>query len=372
MPKKPTGLEDVIIGESAICSLDEKHHDLSYRGYSIVDLAEHASFEEVAYLLIHGKLPSELELNNYVSRLIRLREIPKVLKNILELLPAHAHPMDILRGVCSILGSLEPETKTDEPYAIADRLIACFPGALLYWYHFHQNNKRINISVKADNTAAYFLTLLHEKKPGALEQQALNTSLILYAEHELNTSTFAARIAISTLSDFYSAICAAIGTLRGPLHGGANEMALSLIKKFNSEKNAEQGIHEMLAKKELIMGFGNRIYKHGDPRSHIIKPWAQKLSEKKDDFLKTFAICERIEKIMCDEKNLYPNVDFYSAASYYFCDIPACLFTPLFVISRMAGWSAHIFEQRANNRLIRPLAEYIGPELKTYLPIEKR
>lgn len=365
-------MEGIIVGESSICSLDEKHHGLSYRGYSIIDLAKYASFEEVAYLLTRSKLPNKMELNDYLSRLIRLREIPEVLKTILELLPAHAHPMEILRTVCSVLGILEFETEANDPYAIADRLIACLPGALLYWYHFHQNNKRIDTAITVNNTAAYFLTLLHEKKPDELEQQALNASLVLYAEHELNTSTFAARIAISTGSDFYSAICAAIGTLRGPLHGGANEMALSLIKKFNSVQNAEQGIHEMLIKKELIMGFGNRIYKQGDPRSHIIKTWARKLSEKKDSFSKIYAICECIEKIMLDEKNLYPNVDFYSAANYYFCDIPACLFTPLFVMARMAGWAAHILEQRANNHLIRPLAEYTGPVLQTYIPIEKR
>ncbi len=372
MTAKPgAGLAGITAGETAISSVGKEGMGLNYRGYSIYELAEHASFEEVAFLLIRGKLPTSQQLKAYVRQLMSLRTLPDALKKVLELTPGEAHPMDVLRTGCSVLGTLEPETTENNEYHIADRLIATFPGMLLYWYHFHLNGKRIDTNVSDESTAGYFLHLLHLKEPEPLQTRAMDVSLILYAEHEFNASTFAARVTASTGADFYSAICSAIGTLRGPLHGGANEQAMELIEKFTSPDEAQTQLHEMLKNKSLIMGFGHRVYKTSDPRSDVIKHWSKLLSDSVDDKI-LYPVSERIEKIMWDEKRLFPNLDFYSASAYHFCGIPTNMFTPIFVFARTAGWAAHIIEQRQNNKLIRPLAEYTGPSPRPYVPVEQR
>jgi 2-methylcitrate synthase len=368
---KTAGLAGITAGETAICTVGKEGVGLTYRGYSIEDLAKHACFEEVAYLLLRGNLPTEKELAAYQKKLSSLRALPPALKIVLEQLPADAHPMDILRTGCSALGTLEPESKQHNVQDIADRLLACFPSMLMYWYHFHQNNKRIETQTDCQGTAEHLLFLLHGKKPDELHRRAIDVSLILYAEHEFNASTFAARVTAATLSDMYSAVTSAIGTLRGSLHGGANEAAMELIEKFKTPEEAEKGLHQMLADKALIMGFGHRVYKISDPRSDIIKAWSKKLADAAGD--KTlYPVSERIEKIMWDEKHLFPNLDFYSASAYHFCGIPTAMFTPLFVMARISGWAAHIIEQRSNNKLIRPAADYTGPEPREFVPIEKR
>jgi 2-methylcitrate synthase len=369
--KSTPGLAGVIAAETAISSVGKEGMGLSYRGYSIHELAEYATFEEIAYLLIRGTLPTQQQYKSYVKHLITLRVLPASLKKALEIIPGDAHPMDVLRTGCSVLGTLEQESAQHDQYRISDRLIACFPAMLLYWYHFHKDDKRINTELSDASTAGYFLHLLHGKEPGALTQRAVDVSLILYAEHELNASTFAARVTASTGSDFYSAICSAIGTLRGPLHGGANEQAMELIERFTSPEEAQTQVHEMLSNKSLVMGFGHRVYKTSDPRSDIIKPWAKSLAEAVGDTI-LFPISERIENVMWEEKRLFPNLDFYSASVYHFCGIPTNMFTPIFVFARTAGWAAHIIEQRENNKLIRPIAEYIGPSPRPYIPIEQR
>lgn len=371
MNKKTGGLAGLVVGETAISTVGKEGKGLTYRGYSIDDLAQHSSFEEVAYLLIYGELPTVSELKAYQEKLMLLRELTEPMKLVIEAIPATAHPMDVLRTTCSLLGSLEPESKSNQQQNIADRLIACAPSMLLYWYHFHKNGKRIKTNTDEPNIANHFLYLLHGKKPDKEHARAVDVSLILYAEHEFNASTFAARVTASTESDFYSAIVSGIGTLRGPLHGGANEAAMDLIDRFKTPEEAEQGIKTMLANKAKIMGFGHRVYKISDPRSDIIKKWSEKLSkEASDGYL--YPVSERIEKILWDEKKLFPNLDFYSATAYHFCGIPTFMFTPIFVMSRISGWSAHIMEQRRNNKLIRPEADYNGPEKREYIPIEKR
>jgi len=364
------GLAGVVAGKSAISTVGQGI-GLHYRGYSIEDLSMHASFEEVAYLLLYGRLPTKTELTHYQQQLISQRNLPEALKKVLEQLPASSHPMDILRTGCSVMGSLEPEKNSSQAAAIATRLIATVPAMLMYWYHFAHNGKRIQTELDDPNTAGYFLHLLHQKKSDALQTEMLNSSLILYAEHEFNASTFTARVITATLSDFYSAICGAIGALRGPLHGGANEEAYYLIQQFNTPDEAESGIKEMLVNKKLIMGFGHRVYKNCDPRSDIIKQWSHKLSQKLND-KKLYPVSERIEKVMRDEKKIFPNLDFYSASAYAMAKIPTNMFTPIFVIARISGWAAHIIEQRENNKIIRPLSEYTGPEPRAFIPIEKR
>ncbi len=369
---KSKGLEGVVVGDTAISTVGKEGVGLTYRGYDIHDLATHSTFEEVAYLLVHGELPTIEQLQAYREKLVKLRRLPNELKLLLETIPGSAHPMEVMRTSVSMLGTLEAESANYSGHQIADRLIACAPSMLLYWYQFHRNNIRLETWDNEEQTiAGYFLHLLHGKKPEEEYRRTVDVSLILYAEHELNASTFAARVTASTQSDFYSCIVSAIGTLRGPLHGGANEEAMRLITQFKTPDQAEQGIRSMLAKKDKIMGFGHRVYKISDPRSDIIKAWSQKLSaHARDGYL--YAVSERIEKIMWDEKKLFPNLDFYSATAYHFCHIPTQLFTPIFVMARLSGWSAHIFEQRENNRLIRPEANYVGPAPRPFPPLQER
>jgi 2-methylcitrate synthase len=366
------GLEGVVAGETAISTVGKKGRGLSYRGYSITDLAEHASFEEVAFLLIHGRLPNVAELGRYCRRLATLRSLPEPLKSILEQLPASAHPMEVLRTGCSALGALEPESDSHCAHQVADRLLALFPAMLLYWHFFHHGGRRIETESGEDSLAGHFLFLLHGKKPEELERRAVDVSLVLYAEHEYNASTFSARVTASTLSDFYSAITSAIGTLRGPLHGGANEEAMRLIASFATCEEAEAGVRAMFGRCEKIMGFGHRVYKRlPDPRSAIIREWSRRLAEASGD-MTLFRVSERIEKLVAEEKGLFPNLDFYSASAYHLCCIPTTMFTPLFVFSRSAGWAAHIIEQRSANRIFRPVAAYRGPEPLRFVPLGER
>lgn len=368
---KTGGLAGVTAGNSAICTVGQEGLGLHYRGYEIRDLAQHATFEEVAFLLINGSLPNQNQFDEFCRKLIQKRPLPNELKSLLEMTPASAHPMDVLRSSCSLLGSLEPELNpTIDQKEIAVRLIALYPGILMYWYHFHNTGKRISEETAEPTLAKHFLKLLHQKEVDELHSKSLDVSLILYAEHEFNASTFAARVTAATLSDFYSSICSAIGTLRGPLHGGANEEALKLIQQYENVEQASSGILQKLADKELIMGFGHRVYTTSDPRSDIIKAFSQRLSMKQESPL--FSVSEEIERVMWNEKKLFPNADFYSASAYHFCDIPIEMFTPLFVISRTAGWSAHIIEQRANNKLIRPISNYTGPAPQEFIHMEKR
>ncbi len=369
--EKPGGLAGVTAGNTAIATVGKEGKGLTYRGYSIYDLAEHATFEEVAYLLIYGRLPKQSELDGYKTRLAGLRALPAQLKTVLEQIPKEAHPMDVMRTGCSLLGTVEPEDPGRNQIAIANRLTGCFSAMLLYWHHFATDGKRINTETDDDSTAGHFLHLLHQKKPDELHRRAVDVSLILYAEHEYNASTFTARTIASTLPDFYSAVTGGIGALRGPLHGGANEAAMELIEQFKTPDEAEQGLLKMMADKKLIMGFGHRVYKISDPRSDVIKAWSKKLAEAHGDE-RLFPISERIEQVMRREKKLFPNLDFYSASAYRFCAIPTVMFTPLFVISRITGWAAHIIEQRADNRLIRPNADYTGPEPRTFPAIAQR
>ncbi len=371
MVSNTAGLAGVVAGKSAIATVGQSGKGLTYRGYTIEDLAANASFEEVAYLLLYGKLPNSKELSSYIDKLIKMRNLPDKLKEVLRLIPAHSHPMDVLRTGCSMLGNLEPEHDFSDQHNVADRLLAIFPGILCYWYAYHNYGKEITGTSNESTIGGHFLAMLHDDKPSKLACDMMNVSLILYAEHEFNASTFAARVTAATLSDFYSAITSAIGTLRGPLHGGANEAAMELIESFSSPDEAESKLTEMLANKVKIMGFGHRVYKDCDPRSDIIKMWSKKLAEAKHD-LNLYEISERIEQVMRSQKNLFPNLDFYSASAYHYCGIPTELFTPIFVMSRITGWSAHVFEQRSDNKLIRPTSEYIGPEKKVFPAINER
>ncbi len=368
---KSGGLAGITAGQTAISAVGKAGKGLHYRGYSVDDLTTYGCFEETAYLLLYGQLPNPSALELFKQRLKSSRHLPPEIRRVLEGMPATTHPMDVLRTGCSFLGTLEPERDIAQQQAIAERLIASYSSMLLYWYHFHHNGNRIETKTDDNSVAAHFLHLLHHEKPSVLHEHCMDVSLTLYAEHEFNASTFAARVTAATLSDFYSAITSGIGTLRGHLHGGANEAAMDLIAQFQTPEEAERGIAKCLEAKELIMGFGHRVYKATDPRSDIIKSWSHRLSVAAGD-LTLFNISEAIEKKMWTDKKLFPNLDFYSASAYHLLGIPTKLFTPIFVISRTAGWAAHIIEQRANNKLIRPNADYTGPDPAGWVPIEQR
>lgn len=369
--KKTGGLAGVVAGQTAIATVGKEGKGLNYRGYSIHDLAEHATFEEVAFLLLYDHLPLQKELDSFKARLRSNRSLPEPLLRTLESIPKTAHPMDVLRTGCSMLGVLEPETDANQQLEKAERLLGALPSILLYWYRHTHDDVQIDFDSTYDSIAGFFLDKLHDEQPNEVHIRAMDVSLILYAEHEFNASTFTARVCTATMSDIFSAITAAIGTLRGPLHGGANEAAMELIEQFDSVEAAETGIMDRLTNKSLIMGFGHRVYTVSDPRSDIVKTWAKKLSESVDDKV-LYAVSERVEEVMWREKKLFPNLDFYSASAYHFMGIPTAMFTPIFVLSRVSGWAAHVFEQRANNRLIRPGAEYIGPDSREFESIENR
>jgi len=365
------GLRGQSAGETALCTVGKTGAGLTYRGYDIKELADKAQFEEVAYLLLYGKLPNQAELDGYKAKLKSLRGLPEALKTVLEQIPKDAHPMDVMRTGCSMLGNLETEMDFSEQHDKIDRMLAVFPSIINYWYNFAHHGKRINTETDADSIGEHFLWTLHDKKPEPLHVKVMHASLILYAEHEFNASTFTARVCASTLSDIHSCVTAAIGSLRGPLHGGANEAAMAMIENWKSADEAEEAIMGMLARKDKIMGFGHAIYRDSDPRNAIIKEWSQKLAEQVGDTV-LYPVSERVEAVMWREKKLFCNADFFHASAYHFMGIPTELFTPIFVCSRVAGWTAHVMEQRANNRIIRPSADYTGPESAQWVPIEER
>ncbi len=366
------GLRGQSAGSTALCTVGKTGTGLTYRGYDITDLANNAQFEEVAHLLLRGHLPNQQELDAYKTHLLSLRGLPTELKQALELIPASAHPMDVMRTGCSVLGNLEQEMSFDEQLQATERMLALFPAIICYWYRFSHDGVRIDTEDQTEDCiGGYFLRLLTDKEPSALHKQVMHCSLILYAEHEFNASTFAARVCASTLSDIHSCITAAIGTLRGPLHGGANEAAMEMIEDWQTPDEAEANIMQMLANKDKIMGFGHAIYRESDPRNALIKRWSEELSKHVGD-THLYAVSERVESVMKREKGLFCNADFFHASAYHFMDIPTKLFTPIFVMSRLTGWAAHVYEQRANNRIIRPSADYTGPDHQEWVPIEKR
>ncbi|MBE4471417.1 2-methylcitrate synthase [Vibrio parahaemolyticus] len=366
------GLRGQSAGSTALCTVGKTGTGLTYRGYDITDLANNAQFEEVAHLLLRGHLPNQQELDAYKTHLLSLRGLPTELKQALELIPASAHPMDVMRTGCSVLGNLEQEMSFDEQLQATERMLALFPAIICYWYRFSHDGVRIDTEDQTEDCiGGDFLRLLTDKEPSALHKQVMHCSLILYAEHEFNASTFAARVCASTLSDIHSCITAAIGTLRGPLHGGANEAAMEMIEDWQTPDEAEANIMQMLANKDKIMGFGHAIYRESDPRNALIKRWSEELSKHVGD-THLYAVSERVESVMKREKGLFCNADFFHASAYHFMDIPTKLFTPIFVMSRLTGWAAHVYEQRANNRIIRPSADYTGPDHQEWVPIENR
>ena len=369
--KKTGGLAGVTAGKTALCTVGKEGAGLTYCGYDIYDLADNAAFEEVAFLLLHGHLPTQAELDEYIVTIKSMRGLPDALKTVLEMIPADAHPMDVLRTGVSFLGNIEPEGDFSNQLRVADRLLAVMPSILLYWHRFHSDGVRIETATDDNTVAGHFLHLLHDKAPSELHEKCLSTTLILYAEHEFNASTFAGRVITGTLSDMHSAVSGAIGALRGPLHGGANEAAMALIQKFNSPEEATAGVLGMLERKELIMGFGHRVYTTSDPRNAINKRMSKTLAEEAGN-MNLYEVSEAVEKVMWDEKKLFANADFFAASVYHFMGVPTYLFTPIFVCSRITGWAAHIMEQRADNKLIRPAAEYIGPSLQEWVTIEDR
>jgi 2-methylcitrate synthase len=365
------GLRGQVAGETALCTVGKTGTGLTYRGYDISELAEKAKFEEVAFLLLKGHLPNQAELTAYTTKLLSLRSLPDALKEVLERIPASAHPMDVMRTGCSMLGNLETETDFAQQDDAIDRLLALLPAIICYWYRFSHDGVRIDTTLDDSSIGGHFLHMLSGEAPSELFERVMNVSLILYAEHEFNASTFTARVCASTLSDIHSCITAAIGSLRGPLHGGANEAAMEMIEDWTSPEQAESEILGMLARKDKIMGFGHAIYSESDPRNTIIKKWSEKLAaEVGDDTL--YPVSVRCEEVMWREKKLFCNADFFHASAYHFMGIPTKLFTPIFVMSRLTGWAAHVKEQRANNRIIRPSADYIGPEISTWVDIADR
>ena len=365
------GLRGQVAGKTALSTVGVSGSGLTYRGYDVKDLANNCQFEEVAYLILKGKLPNQTELDEYKAKLKGMRSLPQALLDVLERIPADAHPMDVMRTGCSMLGNLEMENDFSEQDAITDRMLACFPSIICYWYRFSHDGVRIDVNTDDDSIGAHFLHMLHGKKPNDLHEQVMHVSLILYAEHEFNASTFTARVCASTLSDMHSCITGAIGSLRGPLHGGANEAAMELIENFTSPEHAEEEMMGKLERKEKIMGFGHAIYSESDPRNEIIKGWSEKLAADVGDTV-LYPVSVRCEEVMWREKKLFCNADFFHASAYHFMGIPTKLFTPIFVMSRLTGWAAHVMEQRADNRIIRPSADYTGEDLRPVPAIADR